>query len=45
MLETHIVMRDEFLDLSSRSYSCVLPRSYPRASSRTFSHALPHTSS
>jgi hypothetical protein len=36
--------RDEFLDLPTRSYSRVLPRSYSPASSRTFSRALPHTS-
>jgi hypothetical protein len=37
--------RDEFLDLSPRSYSRVPPRSYSRASSHTFLCALPHTSS
>jgi hypothetical protein len=37
--------RDEFLDLPPCSYSRVPPRSYPPASSCTFSHALPHTSS
>jgi hypothetical protein len=36
---------DEFLDLSSCSCSRVLPRSYSRASSHTFSRALPRTSS
>jgi hypothetical protein len=35
---------DEFLDLTSRSYSCVPPCSYSHVSPRTFSRDLPHTS-
>jgi hypothetical protein len=36
---------DEFIDFSPRSYSHVLSCFYSRASPRTFSRALPHTSS
>jgi hypothetical protein len=37
--------RDEFIDFLSRSYSHVPPHFYSRASHRTFSCALPRTSS